>query len=225
LSLQYSCANRGFIVTEQNYPSMRAAMVESQLRTSDVNDPRVIAAMAHLPREQFVPEEKRAMAYIDRPVPLSASRSLNPPLVIGRLLVESQVQAGDKVLLIGAASGYGAALLDALGARATALEEDPALVAMARANGVDVVEGALAAGVPAGAPYDVILIDGAVEEIPEAVLAQLAEGGRIAAGIVDRGVTRLCVGRKSGGTLGFTRLADIETVVLPGFAKPRSFAF
>ena len=106
-------------MTEQNFSSMRTAMVESQLRTSDVDDQRVIAAMAHVAREDFVPAERRAMTYIDRPIPLDGGRSLNPPLVVGRLLKEAQIAEGDKVLLIGAATGYSAALLARLGAQVT----------------------------------------------------------------------------------------------------------
>lgn len=200
-------------------------MVESQLRTSDVNDTRVIAAMAKLPREDFLPAERRAMAYIDRPVPVSADRSVNPPLATGRLLNEVLVKPGEKVLLVGAATGYCAALLKALGAKVTALEEDAALADLARGNGIEVTQGALAAGVADAAPYDVILIDGAVEEVPQAILGQLAEGGRIATGLSERGVTRLCFGRKTGGSFGLNRLVDMEMIVLPGFARPRSFAF
>ncbi|MDI1296471.1 MAG: protein-L-isoaspartate O-methyltransferase, partial [bacterium] len=103
-------------MTEQNFSSMRNAMVESQLRTSDVDDQRVIAVMAHVPREDFLPVERRSMAYVDRPVPLAGGRALNPPLVIGRLLKEAHIEPGDTVLLIGAATGYSAALLAALGA-------------------------------------------------------------------------------------------------------------
>lgn len=212
-------------MTEQNYPSMRAAMVESQLRTSDVNEPRVIAVMAHVAREEFLPAARRAMAYVDRPVPLLGGRAINPPLATGRLLNEAMVKPGEKVLLIGAATGYCAALLKALGASVTALEEDAGLVEIARANGVEVTQGTLAAGAADGAPYDVVLIDGAVEEIPQALIDQLAQDGRIATGIVERGVTRLCSGRKSGGSFGINRLVDMEMVILPGFAKPRSFAF
>jgi len=210
-------------VTEQNFSSMRAAMVESQLRTSDVDDQRVIAVMARVPREDFLPVERRAMAYIDRPVPLSGGRALNPPLVTGRLLKEAQVEPGDKVLLIGAATGYSAALLAGLGALVTAVEEEggPEITV----QGVTVVRGPLHAGAAQGAPYDVLFIDGAVQDVPAALVAQLAESGRVVTGLVERGVTRLCSGRVVAGTLGLSRLADIEMVVLPGFAAPERFTF
>jgi len=198
-------------------------MVESQLRTSDVDDQSVIAAMAHVAREDFVPAERRAMTYVDRPIPLGNGRALNPPLVVGRLLKEAQVKAGDKVLLIGAATGYSAALLAQMGAQVTAVEEEGgAEIAVA---GVTVVRGALNAGAAAGAPYDVLFVDGAVAEVPAALVQQLADGARVVTGVVERGVTRLCSGRVVAGTVGLSSLTDIEMVVLPGFAAPETFVF
>ncbi len=210
-------------MTEQNFSSMRAAMVESQLRTSDVDDPRVIAAMACVPREDFVPAERRAMAYVDRSIPLAGGRALNPPLATGRLLKEAQVEQGDRVLLIGAATGYSVALLSALGAKVTAVEveDGPQLTA----ENVVIVRGPLAAGAPDGAPYDILFIDGAVEQVPAALIAQLADGARVVTGLVERGVTRLCSGRVVSGVLGLVSLTDLEMVVLPGFAAPERFVF
>lgn len=210
-------------MTEQNFSSMRTAMVESQLRTSDVDDQRVIAAMAHVAREDFVPAERRAMTYVDRPIPLAGGRALNPPLVTGRLLKEAQIVEGDKVLLIGAATGYSAALLTALDAQVTAVEEEGG--AEISVEGVTVVRGPLNAGAAAGAPYTVLFIDGAVEEVPAPLVQQLADGARVVTGIVERGVTRLCSGRVVSGVLGLSSLADLEMVVLPGFAAPERFVF
>jgi protein-L-isoaspartate(D-aspartate) O-methyltransferase len=198
-------------------------MVESQLRTSDVDDQRVIAVMAKVPREEFVPVERRAMTYVDRPIPLAGGRALNAPLVTGRLLKEAQIEVGDKVLLIGAATGYAAALLAELGAQVTAVEEEGgAEIAL---PGVTVVRGPLEAGAPAGAPYDVLFIDGAVEEVPAALVQQLADGARVVTGVIDRGVTRLCAGKVIGGVLGLSSLTDIEMVALPGFGAPKTFIF
>ncbi|AMK17260.1 MULTISPECIES: protein-L-isoaspartate O-methyltransferase family protein [Sphingobium] len=210
-------------MTDQNFSSMRTAMVESQLRTSDVDDQRVIAAMAHVPREDFVPVARRAMAYVDRPIPLENGRALNPPLVTGRLLTEAQVEEGDRVLLIGAATGYSAALLAELGAKVTAVEasDGPQLLGSA----ATVVRGPLAAGAPDNALYDLLFIDGAVEEVPAALVQQLADGARVVTGIVERGVTRLCSGRVVSGVLGLASLADLEMVVLPGFSAPERFVF
>ncbi|KAA9019086.1 MULTISPECIES: protein-L-isoaspartate O-methyltransferase family protein [Sphingobium] len=210
-------------MTEQNYSSMRTAMVESQLRTSDVDDQRVIAAMAKVPREAYVPAERRSMAYVDRPIPLAGGRALNPPLVTGRLLTEAQIAPGDKVLLIGAATGYAAALLVDMGAVVTAVEEEGVLEIAV--PGITVVRGALNAGAADGAPYDVLFIDGAVEEVPATLVQQLAEDARVVTGVADRGVTRLSSGRVVAGALGLNSLVDIEMVVLPGFGAPKAFVF
>lgn len=210
--------------------AMREAMVSSQLRTSGVDDVRVVGAMATVAREDFVPPQARSLAYRDRPVPLGRARFLNAPLATGLLMTQAEIVAEDRVLLIGAATGYAAALLAMLGARVTAVEEDADLLAAARANlagidHVDVVEAPLAAGYPADAPYDVLLVDGAVEELPQPLLAQLRTDGRIATGLVDRGLTRLATGRRTEGGTGTLAFADYECVVLPGFARAPAFRF
>lgn len=212
-------------MTETNFASMRAAMVESQLRTSDVSDVRVVEAMGHVPREDFVPAERRAMAYIDRPVPLGNGRSLNPPLATGRLLTEAAIKRGEKVLLVGAASGYTAAVLAEMGALVTAVEEADLIGNPDALSGATVVRGSLGGGYPDNAPYNAIVIDGAVEEVPTALIDQLADGGRLTTGIIDKGVSRLAFGRKSANAFGLTHVADIEMVTLPGFAKPKTFVF
>lgn len=204
-------------------------MVESQLRPSGVNDIRVIAAMATVPREAFVPADRAGVAYSDRPVPLGGGREMNPPTVTARLLNELDIQPSDRALLIGAGSGYAAALLSRLVADLVAVEDDPKLFAMAQdmlaTTDGDLVEGPLAEGHAAGAPYDVILIDGAVEHIPDALIAQLAEGGRLAAGLVQDGVVRLVVGRRAGAGFGVRAFEDAEAVRLPGFAGTQVFSF
>lgn len=210
--------------------SMRHAMVASQLRTNSVSDVRVVEAMARLPRESFVPEEHRAIAYRDTLLPLGGGRRQNSPLATGRLLTEAQIRATDHVLLVGAAGGYAAAVLAEMAASVVALDEDAALLTIARAalsdaGNVTLVEGPLAAGWVAAGPYDVIVIDGAVEHVSDALVAQLKDGGRIATGVEDRGITRLATGRKTAGGFGLNEFADIECAVLPGFAKPRTFQF
>jgi len=215
-------------MTEQNFAAMRRAMVESQLRTNDVNDVAAIRAILAVPREAFVPEERRAAAYIDRAVPLSGGRALNPPLATARLLVEAQVTPGHSVLLIGAATGYAAALLAEMGAKVTAVESDAALAATAKTalgDRATLVEGPLEAGAPAGSPYDILFIDGAVELLPETLTDQIRPGGRAVFARVDQGVTRLCSGVRSAGGFGANAFADSESVVLPGFAAPRGFCF
>lgn len=216
-------------MTEQNFEQMRRAMVASQLRTTGVNDPRVIAAMSAVPRERFVPSERAALAYADALVPLGNGRELNPPMALGRMLTEAQLRGDERALVIGAATGYSAAVLARLAGSVIALEEDPALAGFARdalaGSGVDLVEAPLAQGHRAGAPYDFVLIDGAVEEVPQAIVDQVADEGAIALATVDRGVTRLCIGRVVGGAFGTHCYSDAAAAVLPGFAKPKTFSF
>lgn len=213
-------------MTEQNFQQMRRAMVTSQLRTTAVNDPRVVAAMARVPRERFVPETQAALAYLDISLPLGNGRSLPAPMILGRLLTEARLKPADRALVIGAGGGYAAAVTAALVAEVVALEEDAALAGDAAlpAN-VRRVSGPLAAGVAADAPYDFILFDGAVEQIPDAIVAQLADGGALAAPIVENGVTRLAIGRKAGAAFAMRVFADAEAPILPGFARPTGFRF
>jgi protein-L-isoaspartate(D-aspartate) O-methyltransferase len=216
-------------MTEQNFEQMRKAMVASQLRTTGVNDPRVIAAMAAVPRERFVPADRRALAYADTLVPLDGGRALNPPMAVGRLLTEAQLRGHERALVIGAATGYSAALLVRLAGSVVALEEDKDLLAFARdalaGTGVELVAGPLADGWKAGGPYDFILVDGAVEQVPQAIVDQAADGGRIALAIIDQGVSRLSVGRVAAGAFGATAFSDAAAAALPGFSKPRTFSF
>ena len=216
-------------MTEHNFEQMRRAMVASQLRTTGVSDPRVVAAMGAVPRERFVPADRTAIAYADVLVPLPGGRSLNPPMALGRLLTEAQPRPSDRALVIGAAGGYSAAVLSRLVAEVVAVEEDGELFQAARTalagSSVELVQAPLVAGHPAGAPYDLILIDGAVELVPDALIEQLADGGRLTAAIVDDGVTRLAVGRRAGAAFGMVPFADAAAAILPGFAKPRTFSF
>jgi protein-L-isoaspartate(D-aspartate) O-methyltransferase len=216
-------------MTEHDFEPMRRAMVASQLRTTGTNDPRVLAAMGEVPRERFVPADRLPLAYADALVPLKPGRDVNSPMALGRLLTEAAPRLGERALAVGVATGYSAALLARLVGPCIAVEEDAELAAAARANlagtGVRLVEGPLAEGCRAEAPYDLILIDGAVEFVPEALIAQLADGGRLAAGLLENGVTRLAIGRRAGEGFGMTAFADAAAAVLPGFAKPRAFKF
>lgn len=212
------------------FDAMRHAMVQSQLRTNAVNDPRVVTAMATVPREKFVPESLRRQAYRDTALAIGNGRCINLPIATGKLLTEAYLTPGDRVLLIGAAGGYTAAVLARLVKSVVAVESDGDLVAHARSalagiGNVELVEAPLEGGSPKGAPYDVLLIDGAVEALPDALIAQLAPGGRIVTGLIERGVSRLASGRKIESGFGLKAFADIDCVALPGFAQPRGFAF
>jgi protein-L-isoaspartate(D-aspartate) O-methyltransferase len=209
----------------QDFSLARRAMVDSQLRPEAVTDRGVLAAMATVERERFVPESARALAYFDRPLRLSDDRAMMPPAALGRLLSELAPRGGERALVVGSGTGYAAALLKAIGLDVVGLESDETLAKSAREAGIDTVVGDLAAGWAKGAPYDIILLDGAVEEVPAALCKQLVPGGRLAGAIVDRGVTRLVVGRVAGGSLGLRSLADADVAVLPGFSRPRAFTF
>lgn len=208
---------------------MRSAMIDCQLRPSNVTDARVVAAMGSVARENFVPANLANVAYIDRPVSLGAGRLLNAPLVTGRMLVEANVQQGDRVLLIGAGTGYVAALLTQLGAEVVAVEEQAALTAAAPADvkdgSITWVEGALADGAADKGPYQLILIDGAIEVLPDALVAQLAEGGKIVTARSEGAVSRLVQGVKANGTIALQRFADMDVAALPGFEAPKGFQF
>jgi protein-L-isoaspartate(D-aspartate) O-methyltransferase len=208
-----------------DFAAAREAMIESQLRPEGVTDPAVLEAMGTLPREQFVPSHTRALAYVDRPVAISETRFLAPPSALGQLLTQMMPERGQRALVIGGGTGYSAAVLAAMGLDVIALESDPALAASARHFGINVVEGPLEAGWPNGAPYEQILFDGAVEVIPDTIVQQLADGGRLGAPLVDRGITRLAVGRKAGGAFGTLSFADAGVPALPGFSRPKAFTF
>jgi protein-L-isoaspartate(D-aspartate) O-methyltransferase len=207
----------------------RQMMIDSQLRPSDVIEPRLIAAISSVDREAFVPAERAAAAYADRAIPLVGGRALNPPLATARLIADLAPQSGERVLLIGAATGYAAAVLAAMNVEVIAVEEAADLVAHCRraAPQVELVEGPLAAGAAQHAPFAAMLIDGAVEMIPQSLLAQLADGGRFVTGLADGPVTRLARGVRVAGSdsAGLLPFADSECVVLPGFARPRGFSF
>jgi protein-L-isoaspartate(D-aspartate) O-methyltransferase len=216
-------------MTEHNFEHMRRAMIATQLRTTGTNDPRVLAAMGEVPRERFVPERRASLAYADALVPLKPGRDFNSPMALGRLLTEAAPRPGERALVVAAATGYAAAVLARLVGTVVALEEDVELAAEARSNlagtGAKAVEGLLAEGWPADAPYDLILIDGAVEVVPDALVGQLVDGGRLAAGLLENGVTRLAIGRRAGEGFGMAAFADAAAAILPGFAKPRAFRF
>jgi protein-L-isoaspartate(D-aspartate) O-methyltransferase len=218
----------------------RALMVDGQVRPNKVTDPRIIAAMRRIARERFVPPQAVPLAYSDEDVPLGGGRYLTEPMVIARLAQIAAVRADERVLVVAAGSGYGAALLAACGARVTALESDPALLALARAAladeapGVTLVEGELAAGWAAGAPYDVILIDGAVEEIPQALIGQLRPAAgrlvtvRVAAGQAARTsggsrISQAVIGELSHAGLSLQPVFDCA--IPPAFRKAPKFVF
>lgn len=216
--------------TTEHAQAMRLAMIDSQLRPNAVSDPRVIAAMAGVAREAFVPDAVAAVAYADVKLPLTPGRMMNLPVATGRLLTAAALRDTDAVLLIGAAGGYAAAVLARLAASVVAVETDAELAGLARqalaaAPNVTLVEGPLAAGHSAAAPYDAIIIDGAIEHVPQALIDQLAVEGRLTTGLIENGVCRLSVGRRTAGGFGLADFADFDAAHLPGFALERGFVF
>jgi protein-L-isoaspartate(D-aspartate) O-methyltransferase len=208
-----------------DFDAARLAMIESQLRPQGVTDPAVLEAMGSIARERFLPAGTRPLAYVDRAVLMGDGRFLAAPMVLGSLLTQMVPLRGQRALVVGAGTGYSAAVIDAMGLSVTALESSAELSAAARDNGVEIVEGPLEAGWRKAAPYDQILIDGAVEYIPDAIIEQLADGGRLGTALADRGVTRLIVGRKAAGAFGYLSLSDAGVPALPGFSRPRAFTF
>ncbi len=200
-------------------------MIDCQLRPEGVTDRAVLEAMSQVPREMFVPANARPLAYSDRAVPLGNGRFLSPPAALGLLLSEMAPLPGERALVVGGGSGYATAVLTAMGIEVIAVESDSALATLARANGVETINGPLNAGHRQGAPYALILIDGAVEQVPDALIDQLADGGRLGAALIDRSVTRLIIGRRSGEAFGFLSLGDAGVPPLPGFARPPTFTF
>lgn len=222
-----------------DFADARARMVDSQVRPNKVTDPRILAAMRRLPREAFLPPALAARAYADEDIPLGGGRVLMAPMAIARLVQLLAPIPGERALVVGAGTGYGAALLGACGARVTALEEDPALHAiaaravLAEAARVSLVAGPLPAGWPADAPYDLILIEGAVPAVPAAILAQLrADGGRLATvrvsppGAPGQAVLVEAVLAQAIGAGAPARPAfDCATAPLPAFQEKPGFVF
>jgi protein-L-isoaspartate(D-aspartate) O-methyltransferase len=214
------------------YDTARNLMVDSQVRPNKVTDPRIIAAMRSLPRERFVPPHLAPLAYSDADVPLGNGRAMVEPMVIARLVQLAAARGGERALVVGAGSGYGAALLAACGAVVTALEDDAGLLALARGAlaevaGVTLVSGALANGWGAGAPYDIVFIEGAVEEIPPALTAQLRAGsGRLVAVRAAPGrVGQAVLGELASTGLNLRPDFDCGAPVLPSLRREPGFVF
>ncbi len=186
----------------------RRAMIDSQLRVSGVNNERVLAAINTVAREDHIPAAARGHAYIDRAIALGNGQALPAPLVQGLMLSEALPAAGDRVLVVSGGSTYLGALVEAMGAL------------------VDSIDAADAGVVKRGMqPYDVLLIDGAIEQLPAELSAAVVEGGRVVTGLVLRGVTRLASGRKLGGEVQLLPLAEVGIPVLGQFARTKIWSF
>lgn len=186
----------------------RRSMIDSQLRVSGINEDWLIAAFARIAREDFVPAAARGHAYIDRAIPLDGGHALPAPLVQALMLQAAAPRAEDKALVVGCGSEYLATLLRPMVAT---LDTVSAAEAAAQASGMG--------------QHSLILIDGAIEALPAGLAAELAEGGRIVAGLVEGSLTRLVLGRKTAGAIALQTIAEIGIPVLGEFARPKSWSF
>jgi protein-L-isoaspartate(D-aspartate) O-methyltransferase len=220
-----------------DFAAARRMMVDNQVRTSDVTDWRVLAAMLEVPRERFLPPSSAALAYLDLDVPVAGGEGSAPrrcmlkPMVLAKLLQAAEIGAADRVLDVGAATGYSSAILARLAGSVVALEEDPALAQRAReglaaagADNVEVVVGPLSGGWPVVAPYDVILLNGATEVAPQSLLRQLKDGGRLV-GVEGRAPGKATIYHAAAGEVSARPIFDAAAAVLPGFARPATFVF
>jgi protein-L-isoaspartate(D-aspartate) O-methyltransferase len=218
------------------FSTARQKMVDGQVRPSDVTDVRIINAMLALPREAFVPENHRALAYLDLDLDVSegaaAKRFLIKPVVTAKMLQAAEVKDTDNVLVVGCASGYAAALVAKLAARVTATESEPSLAAKARdvlaalgIGNVTVRVAAAAEGDSVDAPYDVIVLNGATEIVPEGLYRQLKDGGKLVGVFAMSQPQRATVVTRSNHDYGNRVLFDAAVPVLPGLERPPAFVF
>lgn len=215
-----------------NFEAARAAMVNSQLLPNKLLDEALTRSLGSVPRERFVPRAQQGVAYVDEDIAIGGGRYLMEPMVLSRLLQAAAVGRDDMVLDVGCVTGYAAAVMSDLAATVIAIDSDADLVAQATETlaGLDitnvaVVEADMAAGLPDQGPFDVILLEGSVTEVPNALLDQLAEGGRLVAVLRGEGVGVARLYTRVNGSIGNRPLFDASTPVLPGFEKKKEFAF
>lgn len=210
----------------------RQNMVERQLRTNRVTDESILAAFASIPRERFVPASRRAVAYVDEDIEIAPGRFLTEPRVLGRLVQALRPRPGTVAMVVGGGTGYSAAILSKLVETVVAIESDPVLAQAANRTLADLgIDNVVIFNVPhvAGyadqAPYDAILLDGAVYEVPHAIVDQLADDGRLATVRRSNASGEAVLIVKDGGTVSERVEFDAAVPILPGFERPAAFAF
>ncbi|WP_041527428.1 protein-L-isoaspartate O-methyltransferase family protein [Paracoccus aminophilus] len=214
-----------------DFAQRRTMMVDTQVRPNDVTSYPVIEAMLNVPREEFVPDALRDVAYTGENIPLGHGRVELEPRTLGRLLESLDIQTSDFVLHLGCGYGYASAVIARIAEGVVAVEQDPDMASAAQARLTDaeifnvaVTQGDMAAGWPGQAPYDAILIGGAIETLPDAVAEQLREGGRIAAVFVENQLGIARIGHKLDGRINWRYAFNAFAPVLPGFNRTPSFA-
>jgi protein-L-isoaspartate(D-aspartate) O-methyltransferase len=214
-----------------NFAAARHNMVESQVRPNGITDHRIIDAMAQVKREDFVPAGRKTIAYLDEDVQLKEGRFLIEPMAFARMIHLALIKPTDRVLVVGAGTGYGAKVISMLAKSVVALESDSELAGLAReflagATNVEVVEGSLAAGHAAGAPYDVIIVEGRIAAVPESLFAQLANEGRIVAAVGNTDVSKMQIATLTDGHRSSRSAFDVSIASLPGFViEKAAFVF
>jgi len=210
----------------------RLHMVDSQVRPNGITNSALVDVLLGLPREGFLPADQRALAYMEGRLPIGPGRYLTEPMIFAKLVQFAEIEPEHKVLLVGAGTGYGAAVLSRLVAQIVAVEVDQILADQAKANlsglgisNVTLVAGPLALGAAAFGPYDRIIIDGSVDQIPQGLLDQLVDLGHLIGVVVDQGLSRGMIYTRSGGAFGHRPVFDGRTARLPGFEKPEGFVF
>jgi protein-L-isoaspartate(D-aspartate) O-methyltransferase len=218
-------------ISDQFFSQARAYMVEGQVRPNNVTDPRLIAAMRLLPRERFLPPECAREAYFDTDVRLPNGRVMLSPLTMARLVQFALPRPGERALVVGAGTGYGAALVSACGAETWALEEDEGLRAIAaealaaHAPNVHLAAGRLIEGLPGQAPFDLILIEGCVVRLPTQFARQLQVDGKLVTVLQERGLGRIVVAQPNTNGFAHRSMADSEAPLLPAFEPEPGFVF
>lgn len=215
-----------------DFSVQRAAMVESQLRTNDVTDARILKAMGEIARERFVPAALSAVAYMEGCVPLGKGRALLDPRSFAKLTQLAEVRAADRVLDVGCSTGYSTLVLSRLAAHVVGLEEDGDLKRNAETNlgaagaaNVEIVQGPLNRGCAEKGPFGVILVNGAIETNPDRLMAQLADGGRLVVVVREGAAGHACLYLRHDGAVGERPAFDAQVPLLPGFAKVAGFVF
>lgn len=214
------------------FKDARQMMVSGQIMPNKVNDESIVTALSTVPRENFIPKALRGVAYVDQRIKVADNRYVMEPMVLARLMLAADVCVGDLVLVVGGASGYEAAVLGQCSDAVVCLEGDSELAARssknlieAGADNVAVVEGALSEGVKGQGPFDLIFINGAVEQIPSVLLNQMTDGGRLVCIMVKGGVAHAHMIERQGSELIAHDLFEAEASILPDFKLPQGFIF